>query len=90
MSGKRHSRAVPSSLAERAIYPGAQTERRGEAGPVSLLLGGGRSPAALLLELGSPKVKPTTPARRPSEGRGRVGEPSAWRRTLTGRYVLSV
>jgi hypothetical protein len=29
--------------------PGAQTERRGEAGPVKYLLGGEYSPAALLL-----------------------------------------
>jgi hypothetical protein len=29
---------------ERAIAPGAQTERRGDAGPVRLLLGGEDSP----------------------------------------------
>jgi len=31
---------------EKAIYPGAQTERRGLAGPVRDLLGGETSPAA--------------------------------------------
>jgi hypothetical protein len=31
---------------EKAIGPGAQTERRGDAGPVSVLLVGGDSPAA--------------------------------------------
>jgi hypothetical protein len=34
---------------EKAIRPGAQTERRGEAGPVRLLLGGGTHRPLLLL-----------------------------------------
>jgi hypothetical protein len=34
---------------EKVIDPGAQTERRGDAGPVSNLLVGGGSPAAFLL-----------------------------------------
>jgi hypothetical protein len=33
---------------KRDIIPGAQTERRGDAGPVRVLLGGGHAPAALL------------------------------------------
>jgi hypothetical protein len=36
---------------ERAIAPGAQTERRGDAGPVRNLLGGLASPAAFLLSV---------------------------------------
>jgi hypothetical protein len=32
---------------DRAITSGAQTERRGDAGPVRVLLGGGHAPAAL-------------------------------------------
>src|SRR5207237_1099738 len=34
---------------DKAITPGAQTERRGEAGPVRVLLGGGHAPAAFLI-----------------------------------------
>jgi hypothetical protein len=34
---------------EKAINPGAQTERRGEAGPVTSLLGGRASPASFML-----------------------------------------
>jgi hypothetical protein len=33
---------------KKAIAAGAQTERRGEAGPVRVLLGGGHAPAALV------------------------------------------
>jgi hypothetical protein len=33
---------------DKAITFGAQTERRGDAGPVRVLLGGGYAPAALL------------------------------------------
>jgi hypothetical protein len=35
---------------EKAIDPGAQTERRGEAGPVRLLLSGEDSPAFLFID----------------------------------------
>jgi hypothetical protein len=35
----------------KAIGSGAQTERRGEAGPVRVLLGGGHVPATLLASL---------------------------------------
>src|SRR5262245_56139062 len=42
----------------RTIVPGAQTERRGEAGPVRVLLGGGHAPAAFL---DSPLLSPLTP-----------------------------
>src|SRR6266487_2867392 len=38
---------VPLRYNENATDPGAQTERRGEAGPVSVLLRGWDSPAAL-------------------------------------------
>ena len=43
---------------EKANDPGAQTERRGEAGPVSVLLRGWDSPAAFFLGLVSPQVRP--------------------------------
>jgi hypothetical protein len=36
-------------IMETAIAAGAQTERRGEAGPVWVLLGGGHTPATLFL-----------------------------------------
>jgi hypothetical protein len=36
---------------DKGIASGAQTERRGEAGPVRVLLGGGHAPAALFQSL---------------------------------------
>src|SRR5262249_55970225 len=42
---------------DKVITAGAQTERRGDAGPVRVLLGGGRAPAALFAVL-SPRRRP--------------------------------
>ena len=50
--GKKHRNCLLSLIGLRyngeTIEPGAQTERRGEAGPLRLLLGGGDSPASLI------------------------------------------
>ena len=49
----------------KAITGGAQTECRGDAGPVRVLLGGGHAPAALLFDSSIPISASALPAPAP-------------------------
>src|SRR6516162_6563295 len=66
-----------SAIRKNALAPGAQTERRSDAGPVRTLLGGGTSPAAFLVPVVRKRpLRETTPGDHDQEGCERATLPA--------------
>src|SRR5262249_49346478 len=88
--GKRHGSLLPRRAGLRynnkAIRPGAPTERRGEAGPVRGLLGGKASPAAFFATFAAHVGRFCKPSLR----NGRFAKPSYFQVTPVRAHHLAV